>query len=1150
MPGPVNMIDPEGRAVAVPEESVADAAARGFRVEGGGAAAERAAEDQRQETYGGAVGKIASFGSGVLSGATLGASDFALGGLDDLGELKTIKDVNPGSRMVGELAGGVAASFAAPGSALARSPAGILAQAANRGVEAARAVGGIGGALGQVAITGAEAAIQNAGSYLGEVALGDRKLTAEGLGGALGSGFVFGAGGGAAALGIEKGTIAARRMFSSVMEGGDDAALRAAGEWERKSKELFDGNRQTLDEAKRQLDDAITASQEAKLAELRAGQRVAEERIYAGRARPADAPPGASVVDDLAAPPAVSAVDPVEAMQARIAAGEVPGEVGPFTPDGLRAAAERAISKERTRAKLGGFEFPGDAVDDAAREVKRGVKDARKTARPAPIEAEIADEAATVAAGRPPLRDPAEVFGEHGVRPKIEDTGRRFELTLQSDDGRRIGRLLAEKDGSGDFRISHTRIYDENMRGKGLGAAMYRDLADHLETKYGKPLLSDYARSDDAERVWRKLERDGQARPVFDPSVPERPDYWVLQRKVAEADDAESALMRALQGTKAQIDEGATIGQVGIAARAQPISPRQLTASYDDLVEKAAQATDIETKQAILRQASQIEDQIAQLPKSKQALSDIDSVAQAMKRYEQAMADVADHLGDAAHPVTRDMVEAVRKAESDTERRLFDRAAQAMDDHAEQAASKTMSWREFTAGKMGEYMKSEGGHAGAMKRLGEEWRAYKSGADRVGKATDEAIKEGAKQAGGEAFGPTPMPPKERIAFAKERQVEAKAASAKARADEAAARQTYKTEAAKAGAAKQAADTVALPGRPAPAVAAPSGFADLGSALELAGMAGVPGLPKPSDLPVVGPVLGLYLKARALKAGAERLMGRVPATGNARAAALAAQTKDKAARVVDRMLRVSERNAPELRRAVAPAAPLVDAVRDRIFDDGNKAPGREAGLQEHVAARSREVAALAADPTQIAMQVRRELRDVTDPDLIAATVEFRTKQIAYLDKVRPQEPPPSPFRREPWKPDKQAAADFARRYAVAMDPTVALEQVAQRTLTPEAAEAYRAVYPGLYAQTQQRLLEQATKLKTTLPRQQLTRMSILFDLPLDDALAPDALALTQGSHATPAAPAGASQPTPPAPSIAGPTNLTSLYQTASERRATR
>jgi hypothetical protein len=44
------------------------------------------------------------------------------------------------------------------------------------------------------------------------------------------------------------------------------------------------------------------------------------------------------------------------------------------------------------------------------------------------------------------------------------------------------------------------------------------------------------------------------------------------------------------------------------------------------------------------------------------------------------------------------------------------------------AAPAGQTWKDFTAGKMGEYMRFEGGHAGAMKRLGEEWSALKNGA--------------------------------------------------------------------------------------------------------------------------------------------------------------------------------------------------------------------------------------------------------------------------------------------------------------------------------------------------------------------------------------------------------------------------------------
>jgi hypothetical protein len=74
------------------------------------------------------------------------------------------------------------------------------------------------------------------------------------------------------------------------------------------------------------------------------------------------------------------------------------------------------------------------------------------------------------------------------------------------------------------------------------------------------------------------------------------------------------------------------------------------------------------------------------------------------------------------------------------------------------------TWREFQASRMGEYMKTEGGHAGAMKRIGAEWRAYKSGAvaDTAASAASAADEGGdllaqlaatkSKLDAGEAFG--------------------------------------------------------------------------------------------------------------------------------------------------------------------------------------------------------------------------------------------------------------------------------------------------------------------------------------------------------------------------------------------------------------
>jgi hypothetical protein len=945
---PVNMVDSNGRVVAVPEEQLADAVAAGYRAESEAGEVNRLAGEVREETYGGIAGGTAAVGAGILRGATLGLSDMAAGALGGGEELSALKEVNPTLSTVSEIGGGIAASFAAPGSVLARTPAGMLARAANTATGAARATtSGAKALAAQAAITGAESAAQNVGSYLGSVALGDRKLTAEGIGGALGTGFAFGAAGGAAALGLEKGTIAARRMFSSVMDGGDDAAARAAGEWERRSKDLGDGNQANIEEARRRVDEAVRGRETARLDQQRAGAHLDEERLLAARTR------GEAPIPDEAIPPV---------------GADVPTPAGP-DPVRLKALADEADEAGRAfrarveamerRAAAGGFD-----VDDAAGAAGRAVRDVEG----APVLARAADDGV-------PAPAPA--------------------AAAEDADDDLMAALLGTKKG-----------IDQGASLRQVGA--------------GAPPVA---------------------------AVPDDP------------------LMRALMGTKAGLDEGATLSQLGARTKrgAEPIAPP-----------------------------------------SQQAISDLDAFTLDAARYEKAVAELAEELGEGAAPATREAAEALRKAETDAERQLFDRTANRLDDAADDPA-----------------------------------RAL---------PPEPPI--------GEAEGPVRLAPTERVRYAKERKLEATAAVGRARVAETEARTGLRAAQERGREIGQAADTIGLsaPGSvPGGGGGVAGRAADIGAALEVAGMLGIQ-TPSVANIPVIGPVASLYLKYRALKGGADRLMGRVPATGNARAAAMASATRDKAARAVDHMLGAVERKAGAIRTAIAVAGPrLVEAVRERIFDDGEPAPDKGAGLQEHVAARSREIAALAADDALIAKQVRREMRDVDDPDLVSAAIEFRTAQIDYLEKVRPKAPPPSPFRREAWKPDKASATDFARRYAVAMDPVVALEQIEQRSLTPEAAESFRAVYPLMFAQTQQRLLEQATKLQTTLPRAQLMRMSILFGLPLDESLAPEALARTQATFATPVEPAGpagpaGAPPTPPAPSIAGPTDLASAYQTASDRRA--
>ena len=193
----------------------------------------------------GIVGDINAAATGLASGLTFGLSDMALAeSLTPLERERLLSEIgaHPYLRGAGEIGGAVAGAFAAPGSALAKTPAGYLGNVAAREVEAGLAQGGLRGTAKALGTMGAEGAIQSAGSYLGHSALEDKEATVEGLSGALGTGFSFGAVGGGAVLGVAKGAIAARRLYSRVMD-GRKGAQAAESAWSQVSEEALQADR-------------------------------------------------------------------------------------------------------------------------------------------------------------------------------------------------------------------------------------------------------------------------------------------------------------------------------------------------------------------------------------------------------------------------------------------------------------------------------------------------------------------------------------------------------------------------------------------------------------------------------------------------------------------------------------------------------------------------------------------------------------------------------------------------------------------------------------------------------------------------------------------------------------------------------------------
>lgn len=441
----------------------------------------------------------------------------------------------------------------------------------------------------------------------------------------------------------------------------------------------------------------------------------------------------------------------------------------------------------------------------------------------------------------------------------------------------------------------------------------------------------------------------------------------------------------------------------------------------------------------------------------------------------------------------------------------------------------------------------------AAKAAADGYRAAEAAADakqidRTARAVDDHVQYGPA----EEYGPQYRSPKDRIKDAQRLKLDADAklarlgkqeADVKASVPEAPSKLKQEVETPKAGESAE---------KPSKFQRAKDVAEKVGGALELASMAGIPGVPSPHDIPVVGPLLGAYLKFRALTG---KLTGRIPATGEARAAALAAKTRDKLARSVDRMLGLAEKAAPAARTAaVASTSRAGEILTKRLFDDGKPDAPKEASIREVAAVRMREVTNAAMNPQMIIAEVRKHMADVTDPALIAAAEQHQVAKFQYLASKAPLQPPPGILSEKPPLPSPSEINSWARRVEASNDPEVVFKQLENGQCTIEGAETLRNVFPKLFGETQQRLMERAGEVEAPIPYQQKLRMGLLYDVPLDRLSDPETIASLQSSYSKTApstnGPASPTPNAPPTPSVAGPVNLASLYTTGADRRASR
>lgn len=319
----------------------------------------------------------------------------------------------------------------------------------------------------------------------------------------------------------------------------------------------------------------------------------------------------------------------------------------------------------------------------------------------------------------------------------------------------------------------------------------------------------------------------------------------------------------------------------------------------------------------------------------------------------------------------------------------------------------------------------------------------------------------------------------------------------------------------------------------PAAGVGGRLADAASALEILRAIGTH-VPALSHIPVIGPVLGLFFKARAVMSILGRKGGSIGKSTESVIAGKAAATRDRIVKATGALLEGGARAAGKASHLAGPAVLLADS----LFPGGDKPKSDKP--RDLFDARVNDIVR-AQQPGAIDQAIAQRY-PTSDPELHDAIVAQVQRGIAFLDSKRPKEtvlPGILPGDGH-WKPSMAAIEEFGKYVHAVNDPISVLEDLAKGHPSAEGAETLRVVYPELYRYGQKELLAAAPEMAKTLPYARRVMISILYQIPVDGTMHPSHAAYIQTPAPAPAA--------PHAPSSSGPLRLGQQTLSPLDKRA--
>ena len=270
-----------------------------------------------------------------------------------------------------------------------------------------------------------------------------------------------------------------------------------------------------------------------------------------------------------------------------------------------------------------------------------------------------------------------------------------------------------------------------------------------------------------------------------------------------------------------------------------------------------------------------------------------------------------------------------------------------------------------------------------------------------------------------------------------------------------------------------------------------------------------GLPSADDIPVVGPVLGAYLKFRAASGALGKMGIRLPGAVG-KIAQTGASIQNKAAEVVGALVQRAPAVAKTIERAAAPTLVMSRPLWEPEEGQERRKDATPDSPHDLYRKRVNEIERAVADVDGTRARI---LESVPAPPQVAnAIADAKIRKLEYLAGEIPKDPRPPTVRQRPYVPNPAEMRRFTEKVFATEYPVDAMSRVFDGQMSPSAADAVRAVYPRLFQQMQEELVERMAASDDPPDRDKLVRAALVFDVPLDPSVMPAFFAARQAEYA--------------------------------------